>query len=542
VADRLFLEQTAQFRYSTSDVPSRPEDELRTTRWFSSFTRLDASIAPRHSLVGTLGLFPSRVEMASLGTFTPPDATVDTRDRVLQASLLARSVWSDALVSETTFQTHQYVNRLEGQGRQQMELFPDTTSGNFFNTQQRTTTSFQLVQSVSGTKVGWGGLHLYKAGVDVMHAAFEGSSTSRPVLIRRADGTLARRLAFGQTRAQQINSTDVALFVQDRIQPSSRWFIEYGARVDRDGVLGRLNVTPRVGTAVLLNPAGTSVLRGGFGVFYERTPSTVGVFEQFEAPVETRFGTDGVTPLGPPVPVRYRASGELQTPRSATWDLALDHRLRPHWSIHAGWVDRRGSNELILNPVQTETGSELLLTADGRSRYRAVDVGVRYSRPPGVDLDLSYTRSQGRTDLNAFATFFDTMLRPVVGANEYALAHTDVPHRVLIRGRLMPTSRWLLLGVADWRTGLPYSVVDEMLDLVGPRNTRRFPTRLRLELGVERRVRIFKWEPWIGVRAYNALDAFLPTDVQANLGSPAFGSFYNSEYRQIRLQVRFSRY
>jgi hypothetical protein len=29
--------------------------------------------------------------------------------------------------------------------------------------------------------------------------------------------------------------------------------------------------------------------------------------------------------------------------------------------------------------------------------------------------------------------------------------------------------------------------------------------------------------------------------VQANLESPAFGSFYNSEYRQFRIHVRFER-
>jgi hypothetical protein len=39
----------------------------------------------------------------------------------------------------------------------------------------------------------------------------------------------------------------------------------------------------------------------------------------------------------------------------------------------------------------------------------------------------------------------------------------------------------------------------------------------------------------------NALDAFLPTDVQANNSSPFFGSFYNSEYRQFRIQTRFER-
>ena len=84
-------------------------------------------------------------------------------------------------------------------------------------------------------------------------------------------------------------------------------------------------------------------------------------------------------------------------------------------------------------------------------------------------------------------------------------------------------------------------MVNEALDFAGPRNDHRFPSYLRLELGLERRFKIFKYRPWIGVRADNALSSFLPTDVQSNIGSPAFGSFYNSEYRQFRLQVRFER-
>jgi hypothetical protein len=83
--------------------------------------------------------------------------------------------------------------------------------------------------------------------------------------------------------------------------------------------------------------------------------------------------------------------------------------------------------------------------------------------------------------------------------------------------------------------------VDEALDFVGTRNDRRLPNRARVELGLERRFFIKKWKPWIGIRAYNVFDAFLPMDVQANLGSPNFGTFYNSEYRQLRLQVRFER-
>ena len=68
---------------------------------------------------------------------------------------------------------------------------------------------------------------------------------------------------------------------------------EFGGRLDHDGIVDRLNVTPRVGTAVLLNESGGAVLRGGFGLFFERTPSTVGAFRQFESAIDARFAADG---------------------------------------------------------------------------------------------------------------------------------------------------------------------------------------------------------------------------------------------------------
>src|SRR4029079_9436273 len=123
------------------------------------------------------------------------------------------------------------------------------------------------------------------------------------LLIERSNGTLARRLDFSGPSLQDLPTTDVALYAQDRVQPSSRWFVEFGARLDRDGVVGRWNVTPRVGAALLLNAAGSSVLRGGYGLFFERTPSAAVSFKygQFETFTDTRFAADGVTPLGPPV-------------------------------------------------------------------------------------------------------------------------------------------------------------------------------------------------------------------------------------------------
>jgi hypothetical protein len=567
VKDRLFVQEAAQYRYSTADIPSRPEDERRTTQWFSSFTRADANLSARHSMIAMAGWFPSVTTMASLGTFVPPAATVDVHERVNHLGATERSLWRDALVGETTVQVHDYRTELNGQGAAPMELWPDTTLGNFYNSQRRTPATVQLIETLSGSANGGAtGLHLFKFGVDILYNRYDGMSASRPVLVRRENGTLARRLEFTRPSAQQVRSSDIAFFAQDRVQPTTRWFAEYGARVDRDGVLARWNVTPRIGAAVLLNQSGSAVVRGGFGLFYERTPSAAGAFNQFETAIDSRFAADGITLLGPPVPFVHVIDPDLRTARSATWDLSYDHRLTTHWSVLATLLERHGTHELIVDSqvrggesraaaalwsdraaapsaaaaLEWSAGA-LRLASEGRSRYRPAEFGVRYTQGTRADITASYARATAESDLNAFANYFDTMMWPIVGANAYGPAITDVPHRVMAKARVMPAERWLLLGILDWRTGLPYSVMDEALDFIGPRNSMRFPNRFHLDLGVERKFHILKWQPWIGVRAYNALNSFVPMDVQANVGSPHFGSFYNSEYRQLRLQLRFER-
>jgi hypothetical protein len=139
------------------------------------------------------------------------------------------------------------------------------------------------------------------------------------------------------------------------------------------------------------------------------------------------------------------------------------------------------------------------------------------------------------------ASYFDTIMWPVLGRNEYAPAPTDAPHRLLARGRFTPWPKWLVLGTLDWRSGLPWGPTTDALDYVVPRNSLRFPSYFRLEAGIERHVKILKFRPWLGVRVWNALDSFLPVDVQSNLGSASFGKFYNSEYPQIRIIMRFER-
>ncbi len=542
IKDKLFLQQAVQYRYRTNDVPSRPQDELKRSHRFSSFTRLDANLSPRHSLVAAAGLFPAKAEQTTLGTFTPPDATVDMKASVNTVGITERALWSDQFFTETTVEAHGYSTDVMPQGRAVMELLPETTAGNFFNRQHREATTFQFIESLAGTADTAGGLHLYKAGVDVLHSTYSSTSASRSVLIRRSDGTLVRRLDFmPAATSQRENSTDLAVYAQDRVQPGERWYAEFGARLDRDGVLGRFNLTPRVGAAFLLRKDGTSVIRSGYGLFFERTPSVAGVFDQYEAAVDTRYAADGRTPLGPATVWTHVTDPDIRTSRSFTWDLAFDHKFNAQWSAHVSAIDRVGRRELLLRPAIVDGSDALLLDSTGRSVYRELELAGHYTGSHGIDLNVSYVRSIARSDLNAFTNFYDAVLNPIVGENGYGPARTDVPHRLLARGRANPLRDWLVVGVLDWRSGLPYSVVNESLDYVGPRNVRRFPAYVRVDAGLEHRFTFGKYRPWIGVRVDNALSSFLPTDVQANITSPAFGTFYNSEYRQVRIQVRFER-
>ena len=538
------LEHSMQFQYHAHDVASRPQSELVKSDRFSSFTRLDGKLTDHHSLVAVGGLFPSVVHDANLGTFTPPDATVDTHSGVYTGAITERSLWTSNVFSETTVEMNKYTTRVEPQGSSKMDLQPEDTLGSFFNQQWRNTRTMQLVETLSGSAQTGVGLHLYKLGVDFLHTDFNGTSSSNTVLISRSPygatgGTLARELTFGAPTSQAIVSNDVAMYAQDRLQPSTRWYLEFGARVDRDGVIDRWNFTPRVGAAILLNESGSAVIRSGYGLFYERTPSAAGVFDEYESYTDTRFAADGVTPLGPPLTYTHVMSPDLKTSRSGTWDLGYDQRLSRKWAIHLGVIDRQGSNELLVDPVVTPTSAELLLESTGHSDYREAEVGVHFTAPGKADVNATYARSKARSDLNAFTNFFDSVLQPIVGVNQYADARADAPNRLLARWRYTPSPRWLFVGVLDWRNGLPYSQVDEYRDFVGQRDSLRFPTYFRLDLGAERRIKVLGLKPWVGIRIDNALNSWLPIDVQSNVSSPAYGTFYNNEYRKYLVQLRF---
>jgi hypothetical protein len=158
------------------------------------------------------------------------------------------------------------------------------------------------------------------------------------------------------------------------------------------------------------------------------------------------------------------------------------------------------------------------------------------------ELSVSYLRSSSQSNLNAFAVLSGLFPDPFVRPDEYGPIGPNVPNRLVGHASASIGENLRVFGAIEARNGLAYNAVNEQEDFVGPRNQQYFfPAVARVDLAVERRFSVRQWHPWLGVRVWNALNRFLPQDVQRHLASPAFGSFYNHSPRAIRVTVRLER-
>jgi len=94
----------------------------------------------------------------------------------------------------------------------------------------------------------------------------------------------------------------------------------------------------------------------------------------------------------------------------------------------------------------------------------------------------------------------------------------------------------------EWRSGFPWSAVNEFQDFVGPRNeSGRLPRVSTLDFTLSRPWRFRKYRFLAGIKIYNTFRTGDERDVQANVTSPDYGTFYNPIHRSIGFVASASR-
>jgi hypothetical protein len=350
IANRLFVAESFQVRYQSDDVASRPQDQRKTTKNLNSYTRFDYVVSSKNTLSGTFTMAPENENWANLGTFNPPEATADLAQRVYRAGVSDTAQLPHAMVLETLVHFTHYGTSVDGHGSAtEMILAPEQNGGIYYANQSRASESLQASATVSGFVSGGSGDHLIKGGMDVLYATFDGELQMRPIDILREDGTRTRRLVGGPATGGKA-ATGAGLFLQDRWHVKSGMILEYGVRLERDGVFGKFNVIPRVGLAVALDKNRNATIRGGWGLFYERTPLMAGAFGGLSTLTETGYGPDGTTILGTPVVYTHMLAASPQTPRSSTWNIGYEHRINKSVALRANHIERRAATSWCWTP------------------------------------------------------------------------------------------------------------------------------------------------------------------------------------------------
>ncbi|HWF87470.1 MAG TPA: carboxypeptidase regulatory-like domain-containing protein [Pyrinomonadaceae bacterium] len=544
IKDKLFFFQSVEYRFVRTNVPSlealdeHQRDIKRES--FDSFSRLDYVVNNNNRLTASFSIFPQKFDYFNLNTFNPSDTTANFHQRGWFAALNDQATFNSGALLQSSFSVKQFDGDIFGNSGAPYQITPDRNFGGWFNRQHRDSRRYEWLEIFNFAPHG---SHTFKAGVNISRTSFAGTDRSTPVTIVRADGTRSQLIEFVGTGDLGLAQNEYSAFVQDKWIVNSRLVFDLGLRYDRDGIGHNNNFAPRIGFVVTPTDSDRTVVRGGIGLFYDKIPLNVGSFEQYQSLLVTRFAADGVTPIDGPRLLLNSAPEDFENPYSVAWNLQLDHQVNQRLLLRFGYEDRATRRDFTLEP----TAHALLLQNNGRSRYREFQALARFRFQEGRNIFLSYVGSQARGNLNDFNTYFGNQKHPVIRPDEYGRQPFDAPHRLLFWGDFAVPFNLVLTPVVDYHTGFPFSIVDENQDFVGPRNEGgRFPRLLTLDLLVMKALKIkFRGKEHkgrAGFTVFNITNHWNPRDVQNNIASPQFGTFFNSADRSVRLKFEFVKY
>jgi len=540
VRDRFFFLQSVEYRFSRTRVPSLPDQrDDSTTESFNSFTQFDLAVNKNNHVRVVAAFFPQKSRYLGLNTFNPQQVTPNMKQRGSLVSLSEQAVFKNGSFLASTVSYKNFEVEIFAQGGAPLTLLPDGNEGNYFADARRRMPRFQWQETYYARPFALGGQHWFKIGFEVDHTHVSGRFRDNSILIRRADGTLAERIDFVGEGAVSRSLVEAAAFVQDKWVANTKLTIDAGVRFDRDGIARRNNVAPRMSFMFVPLKNNRTILRGGIGLFYDRTPLSVGYFSDLPQRIVTGFGTDGISVTDGPRRFNNEIEGQLSNPSSVRWSLQIDRGITERLTVRAGYLNRSTTDDFIVNPRLDgpATGSQIA-GSGGRATYRELQLAAIYDSPRAGNWTCSYVWSSARGDLNTVDNFLGDLPAFVVRANEYGRLPFDTPHHLLAFGRWKTRYDITISPSLDIRSGFPFSLVNERLDFIGARNQAgRFPAFASLDAQVIKGFAIPRFKTHrarVGIAVLNIMNRFNPRDLQNNLGSARVGQFFNSLGTSVR--------
>ena len=560
IRKRLYFLQSFEYRFSRIYVPSlsAPRDNS-TSEAFNSFTQLDLTLDSRNRLKFVGALFPEKKRYVGLNTFSPQETTPNTKQNGELFSVSEQAIFKNQSFLSSLFAYKTFKFDVFGQGGKPLTILPDGNAGSYFADTRRSARRFQWQEQYFARTFTLAGQHSLKLGGELDYTKLSGSFNFRPVVIRRRDQTISQRIDFEGPTLIDRPLTELSAFAQDRWAINRSVTMDVGVRFDRNSISNHNDLSPRLSILYLPFKDDRTVVRGGIGLFYDRSPLSSGYFEleqlsdndellgnagldssthtHFPERIVTSYANDGVTVIDGPREFMNVIHGPLRDALSRRWSLQVDRSLTKHLTLRVGYLQRSTSNEPIIIPkVSGASQGLLVLKSRGVSRYNEFQAIAIYNSRRFRNWNASYVWSKARGSLNTADNFLSDFPDYVVRPNQYGPLLFDAPHRFLAYGEIKVPLEITLMPAFEIRSGFPFSFVNDSLDFVGDRNRARFPAFLSLDATVLKGFKIpfLDKKARAGVIIFNITNHFNPRDVQNNTGSLHLGQFFNSLGPSVR--------
>ena len=380
----LYLFQSIGYGYDTVRVYSIADpDNVRIVEKVNSYTQLDWNPTANQRFSASVALDPQDTIYADINTFNPQPVTANYHQRGYFVSASHRWILANGGFLQSLFSAKELDTRVYPADPQpgEMTFNPYSNLGSYFTTQNRNTNLYQWSQSLHWRPVEKAGRHLFTAGYSYAYSSYGGQVSNLPVSVERGDDTLSSTITFGPPLPSHATKNDLALFVQDNWQIFSRLTLDLGLRLDHDSLSSQaVNVGPRIGFVFAPTHDGKTAIRGGVGLFYDKIPFNVAVFQRYPAQTIINYASDGTTIVdGPATYVHILATPGLRVPYSLGWTLQFDREIARGVLVRVGYESRTGHRDFYVNPFQGTNGAaQLQLFNTGTQTYREFLAMVRW--------------------------------------------------------------------------------------------------------------------------------------------------------------------
>ena len=536
---RVWFSQAFSYRFVRSQVKADiPGDDEEIVEGFDAFTQVDVKVTDRHTITGTVSVFPTDVENVGIDTLHPALATPDTENRGWNMAIADELATGPDTVWQTQFALRGFDVAVRPKGTGPSLLTPDGLRNNYFNELDRESRQLELSTARLQTWRLGTQEHLLKVGAQVLATSFDGIDRSGPIEMRGADGRLLKRITFRGPGELEASDVITSGYVQDHWQVSPRVGLDLGLRYDHDAMLGERHLSPRTAFSLALDASGRTLIKGGWGLFFDQVFLQVDAFERFQQRIEQDFNGTADAPAGPPLVFENRVAADgLEEPTSRVWNIEFDRQLGASLLLRVNYRENRAKGRPIIDRVTDDAGAALVLSSTGTLTGREFDATLRWTLATGGDLFMSFSKIRTTGDINDFGLIYDNVREPLVLENETAFQPFEVPNRVLVWGVVdLPKGLTLTPGI-EWRTGFPYTIFTEDYTVVGERNRAEFPPFLSVDLALTKRLTLFGRRADLGVQVYNLTSHDNPRDVVSNLASSSFGELRNSVGNTVALKL-----